>query len=133
VRQQSLTLCKKAGVTGRAELYRLRDEYIPVLRARELFGLPPEAASDAPALLMVLEAEGRQAGVMVDELLAQQQVVIKSLEANFRAVRGLSGATILGDGTVALILDVPGLIGLTQRGGDQGRPTRTSRDAVAAA
>jgi len=122
-----------SSITGRAELYRLRDEYIPVLRARELFGLPPEAASDAPALLMVLEAEGRQAGVMVDELLAQQQVVIKSLEANFRAVRGLSGATILGDGTVALILDVPGLIGLTQRGGDQGRPTRTSRDAVAAA
>ncbi len=59
---------------------------------------------------MIVEANGQQVGVMVDELLNQQQVVIKSLETNFEAVPGISGATILGDGTVALIIDVPGLI-----------------------
>lgn len=123
----------RSTVAGRAELYRLRDEYIPVLRAHELLGLPSEANEATQPLLMIVEAEGRRAGVVVDELLAQQQVVIKSLEANFRAVRGLSGATILGDGTVALILDVPGLIELTQRGGEPSRTTRTGRATAAAA
>ena len=61
-------------------------------------------------LLVVVESDGKQAGLLVDELLAQQQVVIKSLETNYRKVSGISGATILGDGTVALILDVPGLL-----------------------
>ena len=57
-----------------------------------------------------LEGEGRRVGLFVDDLLGQQQVVIKSLETNYRRVEGVSGATILGDGSVALILDVPGLI-----------------------
>ena len=61
-------------------------------------------------MLVVIEADGKRAGVLVDDLLAQQQVVIKSLESNFKAVPGIAGATILGDGTVALIIDVPGLI-----------------------
>jgi len=61
-------------------------------------------------LLMVVEADGQRVGLFVDDLLGQQQVVIKSLETNFRQVQGISGATILGDGTVALIVDVPGLI-----------------------
>ena len=60
--------------------------------------------------LVVVEAEGRRFGVLVDDLLAQQQVVIKTLETNYRQVAGLAGATILGDGTVALIVDVPGLV-----------------------
>ncbi len=67
-------------------------------------------------LIMVVEGEGRKVGLFVDDLLGQQQVVIKSLETNFRRVDGVSGATILGDGAVALILDVPGLIRVaTQR------------------
>ena len=60
--------------------------------------------------MVVAEGDGNRAGFMVDDLLGQQQVVIKSLETNFQRVEGLSGATILGDGTVALILDVAGLI-----------------------
>jgi two-component system chemotaxis sensor kinase CheA len=60
--------------------------------------------------LVVVEADGRRAGVLVDELLAQQQVVIKSLESNFKTVSGIAGATILGDGKVSLIIDVPELI-----------------------
>jgi two-component system chemotaxis sensor kinase CheA len=97
-------------VPGGAELFRLRDEYIPIIRLYELFGIEPDADSVAEGLLVIVEAEGRRFGVLVDDLLAQQQVVIKSLETNYRQVPGLAGATILGDGTVALILDVPGLV-----------------------
>jgi two-component system chemotaxis sensor kinase CheA len=99
-------------VPGGAELFRLRDEYIPIIRLYELFGSEPDVDSVAEGLLVIVEAEGRRFGVLVDDLLAQQQVVIKSLETNFRPVEGLAGATILGDGTVALILDVPGLVHL---------------------
>ena len=60
---------------------------------------------------MVVEANGRRAGLLVDDLLGQQQIVIKSLEAHYRRVDGISAATILGDGTVALILDIGGLVG----------------------
>ena len=60
-------------------------------------------------MLVVVEAEGRRVGLLVDELLGQQQVVIKSLETNFRQIEGISGATILGDGPIALIIDVPGM------------------------
>ncbi|WP_291272264.1 chemotaxis protein CheW [Geothrix sp.] len=62
--------------------------------------------------MVLVESEGRRAAMAVDELLGQQQVVIKSLETHYRRVEGVSGATILGDGRVALILDVPGLLRL---------------------
>jgi two-component system chemotaxis sensor kinase CheA len=75
-----------------------------------LFGVEPDSRSAEDGLLVVLEAEGKRVGVLVDDLLAQQQVVIKSLESNFKSVAGIAGATILGDGTVALIIDAPGLI-----------------------
>ena len=61
---------------------------------------------------MIVEHEGQPAALLVDELLSQQQVVIKSLERHFDKVRGVAGATILGDGRVTLILDVPGIIAL---------------------
>ena len=97
-------------VPGGAELFRLREEYIPVVRLYDLFGVEPDSRAVEDGLLVVVEAEGRRFGVLVDDLLAQQQVVIKSLDTNFRQVSGLAGATILGDGTVALIIDAPGLI-----------------------
>jgi two-component system chemotaxis sensor kinase CheA len=68
-------------------------------------------------LLVVVEGDGRRGGLLVDDLVGQQQVVIKSLEANYRRVDGMAGATIMGDGSVALILDVPGLIRLASRHG----------------
>ncbi|MDP8984293.1 MAG: chemotaxis protein CheA [Pseudomonadota bacterium] len=98
-------------VAGRTELFRHRADYLPILRLHDLFGIEPDSRDIAAGLLVVLEADGRRVAMLVDELLAQQQVVIKSLETNFRPVVGLAGATIHGDGTVALILDVPGLIG----------------------
>jgi len=102
-------------VAGNAEVYRLRDEYIPIVRLYQIFGIEPKSAVLDEGLLVVVEAEGKKIAVFVDELLGQQQVVIKSLKTNFKKVEGLSGATILGDGTVALIIDIAELIDLYQK------------------
>ncbi|HEY2633641.1 MAG TPA: chemotaxis protein CheA [Steroidobacteraceae bacterium] len=97
-------------LVGRTEVFRLRDEYLPVVKLCDQFGVEPDSRRAEDGLLVVVESDGKRAGVLVDDLLAQQQVVIKSLESNFKSVPGIAGATILGDGTVALIIDVPGLI-----------------------
>ena len=103
-------------VAGQGEVFWFRDRYLPVLRLHEVFGLTPRTTQLHEGLIMVVEGDGRRVGLFVDDLLGQQQVVIKSLETNFRRVDGVSGATILGDGAVALILDVAGLIRVaTQR------------------
>jgi two-component system, chemotaxis family, sensor kinase CheA len=99
-----------SSVAGHGEVFRFRDEYLPIVRLHRLFGVQPQASELTDGLLMVVEGDGRRAGLFVDDLLGQQQVVIKSLESNYRRVEGVSGATILGDGAVALILDVPGII-----------------------
>mgnify|MGYP002278448446 CR=1 FL=1 len=101
-------------LAGQAELYQLRDEYIPIIRLHEVFDIESENTSLEDGLLMVVEGNGQKAALLVDDLLAQQQVVIKSLESNFKRVEGLSGVTILGDGAVALIIDISGLISLSQ-------------------
>ena len=98
-------------LAGKAEVYQLRDEYIPILRLYQLFDLLP----DSEGLLVIVEGDGQKVGLFVDELLSQQQIVIKSLETNFKAVSGVAGATILGNGSVALILDIGGLIRLSQQ------------------
>jgi two-component system chemotaxis sensor kinase CheA len=97
-------------VAGRTELFKHRADYLPIIRLHDLFGIEPDSRDITEGLLVVLEAYGRRVAMFVDELLAQRQVVVKSLETNFKQVPGLAGATIHGDGTVALILDVPGLI-----------------------
>ncbi len=97
-------------VAGQGEVFWFRDGYLPIVRLHEVFGTRPRATQLHEGLIMVVEGEGRRVGLFVDDLLGQQQVVIKSLETNFRRVEGVSGATILGDGQVALILDVAGLI-----------------------
>jgi len=104
-------------VAGRSEVYRLRDEYIPIVKLYETFNIESSSESLADGLLVVVEGDGIKVALFVDDLLGQQQVVIKSLETNFRKVDGVSGATILGDGTVALILDVAGLVHLTKSRG----------------
>ncbi len=98
-------------LAGKGETFKLRDEYLPIVRLHEVLGINDAKAKELnEGLLVVVEGEGRRCGLFVDDLLGQQQVVIKSLEANYRKISGLSGATILGDGSVALILDIPGLI-----------------------
>jgi two-component system chemotaxis sensor kinase CheA len=95
---------------GKAELYHLRDQYIPIIRLYEMWNVKPDSTELQHGLLVVVESDAQRVALFVDDLLGQQQVVVKSLETNFKPVEGLSGATILGDGTVALILDVHGLI-----------------------
>ncbi len=99
---------------GDREVINLRGEFVPVLRLPALLETGGNAVSQP--LLVVVETEGRRAALAVDELVGQSQVVIKSLETHYRRVEGLSGATILGDGKVALILDVPGLMRLASQG-----------------
>lgn len=102
-------------LAGKGSVYRLRDEYIPTVRLRDYFNLDCEQPSATylergGQLMVVVETDGHRVGLFVDELLDQQQVVIKSLEENYLPVSGLAGATILGDGSVALIVDVPSLV-----------------------
>jgi len=115
-------------VAGRGEAFKLREEYLPIVRMHEIFGIKEhDARALTDGILVVVEGEGRKCGLFVDDLLGQQQVVIKSLEANYRKVEGLSGATILGDGSVALILDIPGLMRLAkQQGASAGTPVALS-------
>ena len=80
-----------------------------MIRLHEMFGVSRDHQSDR-GIIVVIEGDGRRAGLLVDDLLGQQQVVIKSLETNYGHIDGVSGATILGDGSVALILDLPGII-----------------------
>lgn len=94
------------GIAGQTELYKLRDQYIPVVRLHQTFGVKDAKQDLSEGLLVVVEDSGHRAGIFVDDLLGQQQVVIKSLETNFLKISGVAGATILGDGTVSLILDV---------------------------
>jgi two-component system chemotaxis sensor kinase CheA len=91
------------------DVVRIRDEYVPITSLPELFNLPARDPN-ASDFLVVLEMDERRAAIRADELLGQHQVVLKSIEANFRRIKGVSGATILGDGRVALILDATYLI-----------------------
>jgi two-component system chemotaxis sensor kinase CheA len=97
-------------IAGRADVYQMRGEYIPIIWLKDILQGNPKSNIDREGLLVVVEADGRRIGLFVDELLDQQQVVIKNLDDNFKQVDGVSGATILGDGTVSLILDIPGLL-----------------------
>ncbi len=96
-------------VGGVGQAIRLRDQIIPVIDLSERLGLPA-AQADHRSVMVVVHAEDRTAALWVDEVQSQQQVVIKSLAKNFRPVEGFSGATILGDGSVALILDIPAIL-----------------------
>jgi len=97
-------------LSGHNEVFSFRGDYLPIIRLHELFGVEPRARALHEGLVVIAEGDGRRVGLFVDDLLGQQQVVIKSLEANYGHVEGVSGATILGDGSVALILDVTGII-----------------------
>ncbi|MCZ8110386.1 MAG: chemotaxis protein CheA [Betaproteobacteria bacterium] len=101
-------LIKTIGGSGR--LVEVRDEYMPVLDLEALFGVPRFDLGRSPEIMVVVEAEGGRVALLVDELLGQQQVVVKNVESNYRKVDDVSGATIMGDGRVALILDIGALI-----------------------
>jgi two-component system, chemotaxis family, sensor kinase CheA len=97
-------------VGGTGRVVRVRGEYMPVVALDAVFGVPREPGAIGSEIMVLVEAEGARAALLVDELLGQHQVVVKNLEANYRRVPGVSGATILGDGRVALIIDVGSLV-----------------------
>jgi len=97
-------------VAGQGLLLKVREEYLPLVPLHALFRIPGAVSEPQAGIVVVLEADGRKAALLVDQLVGQQQVVVKSLEHNFRRVAGVSGATILGDGRVALILDAAGMV-----------------------
>lgn len=113
VESLQIDIAKVSRVGKDLDVLRLRDEYIPILRLYEIFNHQGAIESLDKTLLVVVENDNQKVGVLVDDLLSQQQVVIKSLEANYHKVDGVSGATILGDGRVSLILDISGLIKLS--------------------
>ena len=100
-------------VAGEARVVKVREEYLPVVSLSEVLSLP--AAHDATLMHVVVEGDGRRIALEVDQLVGQQQVVVKNLEANYRKVPGVSGATILGDGRVALILHTDALLANARR------------------
>ncbi|MEI9976933.1 MAG: chemotaxis protein CheW [Ignavibacteriota bacterium] len=101
-------------VAGAGEVIVLRGEPLPVVRLNRLFHVPSTEDEAAFELAVIVENRGQRFALLVDELLGQQQVVIKSLETNFRKVEGAAGATILGDGQPALILDVAAIAELAR-------------------
>ncbi len=102
-------------IVGHGRVVQVRDEYLPVIALHEIFNLRPNVTAVHEGILVILEAEGHKAALFVDDLVGQHQVVIKSLESNYRRVQGVSGATIMGDGKVALILDTSALVMTSQQ------------------
>ncbi|WP_137938525.1 chemotaxis protein CheW [Chitinivorax sp. B] len=101
-------------MVGKGRVLNVRNEYLPLVCLHEVFHVEPKFPEPQDALLIVVEADGVKITLQVDALLGQHQVVIKSLETNYRRVPGVSGATIMGDGRVALILDVAAIVRLSQ-------------------
>jgi two-component system chemotaxis sensor kinase CheA len=98
-------------VAQSSRLVKVREEYMPVIEIDRTFGVPRQAGdASANSIMVVIESDGARVALMVDELLGQQQVVIKNLESNYKKVPNVSGATILGDGSVSLILDTSTLV-----------------------
>ena len=94
-------------VSGEGRVLKVRGDYLPMVNLGQHFRM---GGQERPPITVIVEGDGQKLALEVDELIGQQQVVVKSLEANYRRIDGIAGATILGDGRVALILDVPGLV-----------------------
>lgn len=101
-------------ITGQGQVVNVRGEYVPLVALYKMFNLESQFQDPTQGVLVIIEDKGKKLALFVDALVGQQQVVIKSLETNYRKVNGVSGATIMGDGRVALILDVPALIKMGQ-------------------
>ena len=102
-------------ISGQGQVVHVRGEYLPLMALHRLFNVKPKFTDPMEGIIVLLEAEGKKAALLVDELVGQHQVVIKSLETNYRKVAGVSGATIMGDGRVALIIDVGALVKLSKQ------------------
>ncbi|HEY1339240.1 MAG TPA: chemotaxis protein CheW, partial [Bryobacteraceae bacterium] len=110
-------------VADRGEVILLRGEPLPLVRLNRFFGVAGETDGAGRGVAVVIEHHGKRMALLVDELMGQQQVVIKSLETHFHKVEGVLGATILGDGQPALILDAAALAETARAAGDMRRQT----------
>lgn len=97
-------------IAGQGRVVKVRETYLPLIPLHQIFAIEPRFTEPSQGIVVILEADGKKAALLVDALVGQQQVVVKNLESNFRKVAGISGATILGDGGVSLILDVSALL-----------------------
>jgi len=97
-------------ISGQGRVVKVRGEYLPLIPLYQVFGIAPTFTDPSEGIVVILESDGRKAALFVDDLVGQQQVVVKNLESNYRKVAGISGATILGDGGVSLIIDVAALL-----------------------
>jgi len=97
-------------ISGQGQVVKVRGDYLPVIPLYQIFDIQPIHTKPTEGILVILESDGRKAALFVDDLVGQQQVVVKNLESNYKKVMGISGATILGDGGVSLIVDVAALL-----------------------
>ncbi len=114
-------------ISGQGQVIKVRGEYLPLIALYRLFDITPDHTDPARGILVILESDGQKAALFVDDLVGQQQVVVKNLESNYRKVAGISGATILGDGGVSLIIDVSAVLRSNQQPkADAAAASRTS-------
>ncbi len=106
-------------IAGRGQVLKVRGEYLPLIALHAVFDIEPKSGDPADGIVVILESEGKRAALLIDDLVGQQHVVVKNLEANYRKVSGISGATILGDGGVSLILDVAALVRSSRQVADE--------------
>ncbi|MFC4932677.1 chemotaxis protein CheA [Massilia sp. GCM10023247] len=106
-------------IAGRGQVLKVRGEYLPLIALHGLFGIDARVQDAAEGIVVIVESEGKRAALLIDDLVGQQHVVVKNLEANYRKVAGISGATILGDGGVSLILDVAALVRSSRQVADE--------------
>ena len=97
-------------VNGKGRVIKVRDEYLPLVPLYQRFDIAPKFIDPSDGIVVIVEVDGKKAALFVDDLVGQQQVVVKNIESNYKKIPGISGATILGDGGVAFILDVSALI-----------------------
>ena len=110
-------------IAGRGQVLKVRGEYLPLIPLHAVFDIAPRSQDPADGIVVILESEGKRAALLIDDLVGQQHVVVKNLEANYRKVNGISGATILGDGGVSLILDVAALVRSSRQVADEALAT----------
>lgn len=102
-------------ISGQGTVVHVRGEYLPLIPLHKVLRIQPEVTDYECGIILIVESEGAKSAIFIDNLIGQHQVVIKSLETNYRKVTGVSGATIMGDGKVALILDVEAILQMARR------------------
>lgn len=101
-------------ISGQGSVLKLREEYLPLISLFDFFNIEPLNSEPENGIIVIVETDGKRAALLVDDLVGQQQVVVKNIESNYKKIPGVSGATILGDGGVSLILDVSALLRTVQ-------------------